>query len=628
MLKKLLALLLLAAAACPFASASPDQWIEITSSHFTVLTNASEKQGRHLVDQFERMRWVFQTLFPKVNTDPNTPIFVYAGKNTKTFQAIEPQAYLAKGSLNLAGYFLNTPDKNYILLRLDVEQHHPYATVYHEYTHLQFRSAGEWMPIWLNEGMAEFFQNTDIQNKEVLLGQPSADDLLYLRQQRIIPLPILFKVDANSPYYHEENKGSVFYSESWALTHFLLVSDREKGTNRVSEYMTLMSHHEDPVVAAQKAFGDLKQLQSALEIYISAGQYKEFVMHTAAAALDESSYSVRPATQSEADSRRAEVLALVHREQEARALLNSVLQSDPQNAIAMETMGGIEFHTGNHDAARKWYGDAVRLNPKSCLANYYYASTGLHFGGGEPDPAIESSFRAAIDANPKFAPAYDGLASYYAMHHLNLDEAYKLAVQAIKLEPGNLYFRMNAANVVSVMGRFDEAVSIVQAASKLARNPGEFAMTQSRVSQLKQMQQSHAQAEQAQAQAEQDRRHFDSLHQDQDDNKGVVELVHDDEKPKHPAEAHGPKHKLFGVMRDVTCSYPSLLEMRLEGTDGKSLKLYSNNFLKIDLTVVGFTPQGSMNPCTDFNGFKARVQYAETSDSSVDGQVIAIELHK
>src|SRR6185503_20960915 len=106
MLKKLLALLLLAATACPFASASPDQWIEITSSHFTVLTNASEKQGRHLVDQFERMRWVFQTLFPKVNTDPNTPIFVYAGKNTKTFQAIEPQAYLAKGSLNLAGYFL------------------------------------------------------------------------------------------------------------------------------------------------------------------------------------------------------------------------------------------------------------------------------------------------------------------------------------------------------------------------------------------------------------------------------------------------------------------------------------------------------------------------------------------
>lgn len=625
MLRKLLVLSFVAAAACSFASASPDQWIEISSSHFVVLTNANEKQGRHLVDQFERMRWVFHTLFPKVETDPNTPIFVYAGKNGKTFQAVEPQAYLAKGALNLAGYFLNTTDKNYILLRLDAEQQNPYATVYHEYTHLQFRSAGEWMPIWLNEGMAEFFQNTDVQNKEVFLGQPSSDDILYLRQQRIIPLPVLFKVDASSPYYHEENKGSVFYSESWALTHYLLVSDREKGTSHVSEYMTLMSHHEDPVDAAQKAFGDLKQLQSALSSYINSGQYKQFVMHTAAAALDDSSYLVRAVTQLEADSRRAEVLALVHRESEARELLKSILETDAHNALAMETMGGIEYHSGNYDAARKWYGDSIRLNPKSAMANFYYASTSLHFGSGEVDPAVESSFRAAIQANPKFAPAYDGLASYYALHHMNLDEAYTLAVKAIELEPGNFYFRMNAANVVGVMGKYDQSVAILQAASRLARNSSETATAQSRISQIRQMQQFQAQAEQEQAQAEQRRREFESRQQK---NEGGVELVDGEIKSKHPAEARGPKHSLLGTIRDVSCRYPNLLEMRVEGTGGKAVKLYSNDFFKIDLTVVGFTPRDSMNPCTDFNGFKARVQYAETNDSSVDGMVVAIELHK
>ena len=68
--------------------------------------------------------------------------------------------------------------------------------------------------------------------------------------------------------------------------------------------------------------------------------------------------------------------------------------------------------------------------------------------------------------------------------------------------------------------------------------------------------------------------------------------------------------------------------MRLEGTGGKTVKLYSNDFTRLNLTVVGFTPQGPMNPCTDFDGLKARVQYAEVSDSSVDGQVAAIELHK
>jgi len=35
-----------------------------------------------------------------------------------------------------------------------------------------------------------------------------------------------------------------------------------------------------------------------------------------------------------------------------------------------------------------------------------------------------------------------------------------------------------------------------------------------------------------------------------------------------------------------------------------------------------------MNPCNDFEGMKARVQYVDSSDKTVDGQVVAIELRK
>jgi len=49
-----------------------------------------------------------------------------------------------------------------------------------------------------------------------------------LRQNKLLPLPVLFTVDATSPYYHEENKGSIFYAESWALTHYLYTKDRQQ----------------------------------------------------------------------------------------------------------------------------------------------------------------------------------------------------------------------------------------------------------------------------------------------------------------------------------------------------------------------------------------------------------------
>jgi tetratricopeptide (TPR) repeat protein len=614
MLRHFVCFLILAGAAGCSAFAASEQWIEVRSSHFTVLTDSNEKQARHILDQFERMRWMFQTLFPKTNVDPAAPIVVLAAKNGKSFQGLEPAAYLGKGQLNLAGYFLRTQDKNYVLLRLDAEQEHPFATVYHEYTHLQFSGMSEWIPLWLNEGLAEFFQNTEIHNNDVQLGEPSRDDILFLRQNRLIPLPVLFKIDATSPYYHEEEKGSIFYAESWALTHYLQVTDREKGTHKLNEYMTLLSHREDSLIAGEKVFGGLKQLQSSLESYIQASSYKQFILSSAAAPIDESSYKVRALTQTESDVARADVLANVGRVAEAHALLDSVLKADPKSADARETMGFLEFREGNRDAARKWYGEAVKLDSQSYLAHYYFAAMSMGESGPEEDAAIDASFRAAIRLNPAFAPAYDQLASFYGRRHEKLDEAHALSFRAIQLDPGNYGYRMNAANVLIVMDRFVDAEEVLRSAVKVAKNPGQVEAARSRIAHLEQIQKTRAQAKAA----------ADT----QTNEQGVPQSIVIENAPKHPTEApDGPKHAAEGVIRGVTCTYPSVIDFRLEGPR-KTISVYSNNYFKIDLTVLGFTPHGDLNPCQDFEGLRARVQYAESSDKSVDGQVIAVELRK
>jgi tetratricopeptide (TPR) repeat protein len=408
---KAVALCVLLAASFGVGVAAPEQWIEARSEHFRLLTDSNEKQARHILDQFERMRWMFHTLFPKMNVDPVEPIVVLAARNNRSFQAFEPAAYLAAGQLKPSGLFMRSYDRNYVLLRLDAGFAHPFAAVYHEYTHLQFSPDAEWMPVWLNEGLAESIQNTEIRNKDVLLGQPSADDILYLRQNRLIPLSVLFKVDRNSPYYHEEQKSSVFYSESWALTHYLEVADREKGTRRMDDYMKLVSQRHDPVASAEKAFGDLKQLQDALEYYIRGGNYEQFILSSAAAPIDESNYKVSALIQTEVDAIRADVLVGVQREKEARELLDTVLKADPNNAEAHETMGALEYRTGHRDAALKWYGEAVKLSSGNYFAYFNFANLALSEGKGWDDPAIESSLRTAVKLNPRFYPASEFLAT-------------------------------------------------------------------------------------------------------------------------------------------------------------------------------------------------------------------------
>ena len=575
MFRRAVGFILLWAVCCGIGAASPEQWVEARSEHFRLVTNAGDKQARHILDQFERMRWMFQTLFPKANVDPVEPIVVIAAKNSKTFQALEPAAYLAAGQLKLAGLFMSSYDKNYVLLRLDAEFAHPFASVYHEYTHLQFKSYGEWMPLWLNEGIAEFIQNTDIRNKDVWLGEPSADDILYLRQNRLIPLAVLFKVDKNSPYYHEEQKGSVFYSESWALTHMLEVTDKERGTHRTNDYVKLVSQHVDPLEAAGKAFGDLKKLQDELENYIRGANYKQFILSSAAAPIDESSYKVRTVSQTEADAIRGDVLVGVQREPEARALLESVLKADPNSAVAHEAMGDLEFRAGNRAAAQKWFGEAVKLSSDNYFAYFNFANLSLSEGKGWDDPEIERSLWTAVKLNPRFYPASEFLAT-----------------------------------LLSSQSREADAIAVMQDAEKNAASPLDAAKAKRKIAQLEQVQEARKGAPPTDVSAA--------------PSATLVDVV---EGPKYPTmPADGPKHEIVGMIRDVKCS-SAVIEFRVEGAKA-GVSLYNNNYYKLEFSALGFTPEGALQPCSDIEGMKARVQYVESSDKTVDGQVLSIELRK
>lgn len=622
MLKRLFVYGCLVLAAARPVSAS-EQWTEVSSSHFVVLTDAGQREGRHLLDQFERMRWLFKTLFPKIDADPPAPIQVYAVRNKKEFQAVEPAEYLAKGKLNLAGLFLPTPDRNYILLRLDTEEEHPFATVYHEYTHLVLKPAGRWLPIWLNEGLAEFFQNTDIHDKDVVLGQPSRDDLLYLQQKSLIPLPVLFRVDHSSPYYHEEEKGSVFYAEAWALTHYLEITDRLDHKDRLGTYLNLVEHHEDPAAAAEQAFGDLKRLQTSLEYYIHQANYKQFEISSAAAPLDEASYKVRVLTPAQEEAVRGGILVAVGRVQDGQALLTSVLQSDANNTEALDAMGMAALRKGDRDGARKWFGQAVKAGTQDYFAYFYYAQMSMYDGN---DAVVEEDLRTAIRLNPAFSPAYTTLASFEAAHRGNLAEARELAIKAVQLDPSSLARRFELANILILMKDFKAAHTVLETCLKAAGSPGQLSLVRSRIDDLNRMEAAETAGTPAYG--------TDGA----GSSSGVVtvpgsqsshpvDIVADTTPPLPDGPPTGPHLEVIGTIRSVTCSYPAVLQLRVDG-GGKPVSLYTRNYFKLEFSAVGYTPAGELNPCRDLEGKRARIQYAGIVDKTVDGQILAVELRK
>ena len=616
MYQRFVLLLLLFAAALAPARDKPENWLEVRSSHFTVVTNANEKTGRRIADQFERMRSVFHMAFPRMSIDNGSPIIVLAVKDEKDFRALEPQAYLAKGQVKLGGLFLRAPDKNYVLMRVDAEGEHPYLVIYHEYTHLLMSKAQEWLPLWLNEGLAEFYQNTDIHDKDVALGQPNRENLELLRYNSILPLPVLFTVDHNSPYYHEENKGSIFYAESWALTHYLLVKDIKEKTQRLPDYAQLVAQNADPVTAATRAFGDLKQLQTNLENYIRGGSFTYFKGATPAD-MGEAGFQVHSLSIQQSDAVRADFLAYNDRVADARPLLDAVLKEDPKNVSAHETMGYIEFRAGHLDEARKWFGQAVKLDSQSYFANYYFAAISMNDVANPGDDAeVEASLRAAIKLNPSFAPPFERLAAFEGMRHRNFDEARLMSIKSVELDPGNIGYRMTAASVLMQMQKPDDALAVLREALRVAKTPQETASIQAFLSQVQTYATARLQRTQTTGQV-----------LGEANGDATVAFTDDgDVDPPDDGPPQGPHRFLVGTLQSVNC-HNSSINLTV-AAKGKAMALQSGNLYKIGFTALGFTPTGEINPCHDLEGKPAKVEYVESSAKSDKGYVVAIELHK
>lgn len=327
MLKRVFVLLPLMAAMVASARERPANWIEVRSPGFTVVINSSEKQGRSIAAQFERMRDIFQQTYPQLGDDADSPVLVLAVKDKHQFRKLEPRAYLSKKSLPLHGMFVRAADKDYILMRLDSEAGNPYPLVYHEYTHVFLREGKEVIPLWLNEGLAEFYQGTEIYDREVLLGEPNQKHLMFLRQAKMLPLATLFTVNETSPYYLEEKKGAIFYAECWALTHYLTLKDYGEKTSKVPQYISLVNDGVDPVTAAARAFGDLRKLQRSLELYVEQGGFKHFETKLLNK-IDEAQFAAEAMTTAQAEAVEADYLARSGRIEEAHALFPSVKLED------------------------------------------------------------------------------------------------------------------------------------------------------------------------------------------------------------------------------------------------------------------------------------------------------------
>ena len=255
------------------------QWVEVTSQHFSVMTDGGEKRAREVSMRFEQMRMAFGVIFNKLSVN-TAPLEIVAFRNSKEMKHYAP-LYQGK-PIDLAGFFLgdgghgrvaNKADRQYIALDLSGEDN--WGTVFHEYAHLLINSNVAATPLWFDEGFAEYCSSLKVDKKEIDLGLPRNDSIYTLNQSGWLKLADLFSISHDSKIYNRDDRRNLLYAQSWITVHYFMSKRMMK---QVAEYVRYSQDQHQPVPdAIRHAFGmEPEQLQKAIESYFRSGSVTYF----------------------------------------------------------------------------------------------------------------------------------------------------------------------------------------------------------------------------------------------------------------------------------------------------------------------------------------------------------------
>jgi tetratricopeptide (TPR) repeat protein len=462
--------------------------------------------------------------------------------------------------------------------------------VYHEYIHKLLHLNFTRLPVWLDEGLAEFFANTESRSNEMFVGAPSPRIQL-LRARSLYPLPTILSATQSSPYYRDEDKIGMFYAESWGLTHFLMFGDSMGRGQRMNAYVESLQKGVAPEAAFEQAFGDPKQVQKQFENYV--GRFSFLAMRIDKPNVDVSAFNGGPLSAAETDARLGGFFTYIRQLDLAKQRLTAALSENSESASVHENMAFLEFQQGDDDEALKEFDQAVKLDPTSYLALYYQAMLKFH-GKIDADSlsSLDAALKKVLELNPRFAPALV-VRSQIDVRQGQLQDALDLAIKAQKLEPDRAGYLTNAAAILLLGHNYAESIKL---ASTVA---GRWAASDS------------AEALTIVARARQ--------------SGGIQptpdELAQEASEMKYAEDTTSVE----GTIQSVICEKSKPMQLVLE-TGGKSLNFHAGKPYGMGFTDTLWYGEDHFNPCHHLEGMRAVLRYKVSSGQSEENEFRWLEI--
>ncbi|MCP3904289.1 MAG: DUF1570 domain-containing protein [Planctomycetes bacterium] len=255
-----------------------------TSEHYFIRTDLPRAEarayGRHLDFMYREFSWRLASLPPRGPEQLDVYIFARRSEYLRTLAG--RWGIDGKGSGGM--FFVNQQGSGLAFWTEDLAASRVHHVIQHEGFHqFAFSRFGNDLPLWLNEGLAEFFGEAVRVGDRLVLGQstPRVIDRVKNAIERNEHVPFSAMLRMSNQTWNENVKNgdaAIYYNQAWSMVHFLVYADETRYQPAFERYLRLLNNGIPSEEAFVQVFGgDLDAFEKQWKRYALAAKPSAFV---------------------------------------------------------------------------------------------------------------------------------------------------------------------------------------------------------------------------------------------------------------------------------------------------------------------------------------------------------------
>ncbi len=318
--------------------------------------------------------------------DQRPPVRVIVFRSTEEYEPyrLRPSA---------SAYYAGNEVRDYIVMPAQGQGDLHVAA--HEYWHLVAHASDLRLPLWLGEGLAEFFSTLRLAERDTQSDAELAARFQTLHSHSWMPFGELLALPEESPLRDDRGAASLFYAQSWALTEMLLVAPAYGP--RFPEFLTAVASGTPAAGALAAVYAKPPALITAdLRAWIEKRRVTPVTLPDAGP--DTTSVEVSETSRLASGSILGDLLVTEGKLDQAEALYRELAKEAPDDPNVAGALATIAHKKGDEAAARQLWRRAVDRGLEDDDARYNLAI--LENNTGEYEAAL-----ADLRAMRHIAPA-------------------------------------------------------------------------------------------------------------------------------------------------------------------------------------------------------------------------------